>query len=91
MRVSAAALTQPMHRGHPPVADAPDCSCPPPRRCPGADGLERPARPHTQRDHPIDHHVAETSQHGLADRGKAGRPRHPHTPIPEFSRRSPWP
>jgi len=47
MRVNAAALTQPMHRGHPPVAGALQLSCPPPRDSAGMDGLERPARPHT--------------------------------------------
>ncbi len=58
--MEAAALTQPMHRGHPPMADAPDRSC---RQHDTTvmDGPERLARPHPQRDHPIDHHVAETA------------------------------
>jgi hypothetical protein len=58
--VAAAALTQQMHRGHPPWPAPPIA----PARQPGhtgMDGLERLARPHTQRDHPIDHHVAETA------------------------------
>ena len=48
MRVNAAALAQPMHRGHPPAAGALQLSCPPlPGLCPETDGLERLARPHT--------------------------------------------
>ena len=68
-----------------PVADAPQGSCSPPSRgLPRTRTASKDRRGHTpQRDHPIDHHVTGTSQCGSADRGKAGRPRHPHTPIPE--------
>jgi len=62
MRVDAAALTQPMHRGHPPWPTPRISPARRPGNCPGADSLERPARPHPQRDHPIDHHVAETME-----------------------------
>lgn len=58
--MEAAALTQPMHRDHPPMADAQHEACRHPVIT-GMDGLKRPARPHPQRDHPIDHHVAETA------------------------------
>jgi len=48
MRVEAAALTQPMHRGHPPVADAPQGSCSPPSPdTPGTRTASKDRRGHT--------------------------------------------
>jgi hypothetical protein len=58
MRVTAAAHITPMYRGQP-RRPAPHTN---PAAAPaGADGLKRPARPHHQWDHPIDHLVAETT------------------------------
>src|SRR5206468_10610835 len=61
-----------------PVADAP------PGTSPGRGQPRKTGAAHPQRDHPIDHHVTGTSPCGSADRGKAGRPRHPHTPALEL-------
>jgi hypothetical protein len=81
--MDAAALTQPMHRGHPPwpAPSSPPAAAP----CyPRPDGLERQARPHTSGTTPSIIMSPGPGSTGPADRGKAGRPRHPRTLIPEL-------
>ena len=72
-----------------PVAGVPELSCSPPPAPPGSGQPRKTGAATPQRDHPIDHHAAGTSQHGPVHRDKAGRPRHPHQPNPELAPEEP--
>src|SRR5262249_10065808 len=87
MRAEAAALSSRCTVATP-VAGPLEPPCPPPRARQGRAGLERLARPHSQRDPPIDHHVAETTA-GLRTEVSPGArsPRTRRSPSPR--RRNP--
>jgi hypothetical protein len=85
MRVEAAALTQPMHCGHPPWPAPWNVPARHPVRRTAGRPRETGAATH-QRDHPIDHHVAETtavSRTEVRPGARATRTRRSPTPLPE--------